>query len=163
MNNLSDQIKYLSDKLPAAIEIYTDGCCKGNPGPGGWGVYFEALDDGLCGGEVMTTNNRMELMAMLTTLTVLSQVPFTSANIYPDSQYVRKGLTEWRNNWERNGWRTADKQPVKNKDLWVQLLPLYDTLKSKLSFHWVKGHSGIPGNEAADALANKGYIECLTK
>lgn len=136
------------------VNIFTDGACKGNPGPGGWGAvlrYGEA-EKQLCGGEPETTNNRMELRAAIEALAVLNRR--CEVILTTDSQYVRKGVTEWMKNWKRNGWRTASKAPVKNADLWQQL----DQLISghTIDWRWVKGHSGHPGNELADRLANRG-------
>jgi ribonuclease HI len=142
--------------MPNVI-AYTDGACSGNPGPGGWGVLLiggaqQEHRKQLCGGEHGTTNNRMELMAVIQALEHLKQM--CSIDIYTDSQYVQKGLTEWLKGWKARGWRTADKKPVKNEDLWRRL----DTASQKhnLRLHWVKGHAGDPGNEAADKLARQG-------
>lgn len=132
------------------ITIYTDGACRGNPGPGGWGVHFVEGEDHY-GGEQNTTNNRMELMAAIV---ALQKVSGQSCVIYTDSQYVRKGITEWMTNWKKNGWRTAAKKPVKNDDLWKELDALAVT--TDVDWRWVKGHSGDPGNERADELANMG-------
>lgn len=142
-----------------AVTIYTDGACRGNPGPGGWGAWLSYGDKSrsLCGGELETTNNRMELMAAIEALNALKE-PCAVA-IYTDSTYVRQGILQWLQNWKRNGWKTAAKKPVKNADLWRQL----DTAAARhqVEWHWVKGHSGDPGNEKADALANQG-IDDLT-
>ena len=136
------------------IEIYTDGACRGNPGPGGWGAWLKsgAHQKELFGGEQNTTNNRMELQAAIEALSALKRP--SDVKLHTDSQYVRKGITEWITNWKRNNWRTAAKKPVKNADLWQQL----DSLQAahKIEWIWVKGHAGIEGNEKADALANKG-------
>ena len=136
------------------VEIFTDGACKGNPGPGGWGVFlrFKNNEKELCGGEVSTTNNRMEIMAVIKGLEALKQP--SKVRVYTDSQYVQKGISEWIHNWKRNGWRTADKKDVKNVDLWKAL----DEARARHSveWHWVKGHAGHPENERADALANRG-------
>ena len=141
------------------ITIYTDGACKGNPGPGGWGALLvrgqERLE--LCGGEYLTTNNRMEMIAVIEALQSLGE-PHRVA-LYLDSEYVRKGITEWIHNWKLRGWRTADKKPVKNADLWQTLDALTHTKGHKINWHWVKGHAGHPGNEAADALANAGIAK----
>lgn len=136
------------------IALYTDGACRGNPGPGGWGVLIDDRGERreLFGGEANTTNNRMELLAAIEGLKALeagSQVTLTT-----DSQYVRQGITAWIHNWKRNGWRTAARKPVKNADLW-QLLD-QQTQRHDIAWQWVKGHSGHPGNEAADQLANRG-------
>ena len=136
------------------VEIHTDGACRGNPGPGGWGVLMRAngAEKELYGGEAATTNNRMELMAAIRALEALKRP--SQVKLYTDSTYVMKGITTWIHSWKRRGWRTADKQPVKNEDLWRQL----DEARSKheVEWHWVKGHAGHPENERADALANKG-------
>jgi ribonuclease HI len=136
------------------VEVYADGACKGNPGPGGWGVLMIAgsRERELHGGEPTTTNNRMELTAVIRALESLPQG--SRVRLYTDSQYVQKGMTEWLSSWKRRGWRTADKKPVKNKDLWQRLDEL--ARNHKMEWHWVKGHAGHPGNERADALANKG-------
>lgn len=139
------------------VEIFTDGACRGNPGPGGWGVLLRYGDEEkrLWGGERNTTNNRMELLAAIKGLEALSrrcEVVLTT-----DSQYVRNGITKWIGNWKQKNWRTANKQPVKNIDLWQRL----DELVSRhdVEWHWVKGHSGHPENEVADELANRGIDE----
>lgn len=134
------------------IEMFTDGACKGNPGPGGWGVVlrYDKHEKMLKGGEANTTNNRMELLAAIAGLSALTepcQVVLTT-----DSQYVRKGITEWLANWKRNGWKTAAKQPVKNADLWQALEA--ESLRHQIKWMWVKGHSGHRENEMADELAN---------
>ncbi|WP_250658331.1 ribonuclease HI [Alkalimarinus coralli] len=141
------------------VIIYTDGACKGNPGPGGWGA---ALKSGqhkkhIYGGEPNTTNNRMELMAAIKSLQLLNRP--CDVDIYTDSQYVRKGITTWIHGWKKNDWRTSSKTPVKNDDLWKALDA--EVQRHKLNWHWVKGHSGHPGNEMADALANKGVNAVL--
>ncbi|PAV26365.1 ribonuclease HI [Tamilnaduibacter salinus] len=138
----------------ATVTLYTDGACRGNPGPGGWGAvlgYGDAKRE-LRGGEESTTNNRMELMAAIQGLKALKR-PCRVA-LYTDSQYVRKGITEWMTNWKRNGWKTAAKKPVKNAELWQQLDEL--ARRHDVEWHWVKGHAGNPGNERADELANEG-------
>lgn len=136
------------------VELFTDGACKGNPGPGGWGVLmrYAGVEKSLCGGEANTTNNRMELMAAISGLQALKEP--CHVIITTDSQYVRKGITEWIEGWKKNGWRTAAKAPVKNADLW-QLLD-QEKAKHQLEWHWVKGHSGHRENELADQLANQG-------
>jgi ribonuclease HI len=137
-----------------AVEIYTDGACKGNPGPGGWGAVLRYGDvkKEICGGEANTTNNRMELMAAIEALALLNRS--CDVKLTTDSQYVRKGITEWMVNWKRNGWKTAAKQPVKNADLWQRLDQ--EVQRHNVEWHWVKGHSGHPENELADQLANRG-------
>ena len=144
------------------ITIYTDGACKGNTGPGGWGALLvrNSVRQELCGGESLTTNNRMEMMAVIEALRSLD-APH-SVQLYLDSEYVRKGITEWVHGWKARGWRTADKKPVKNVELWQQLVALVATSPHQLRWHWVKGHAGDPGNEAADALANKGVELALS-
>lgn len=136
------------------VIIYTDGACRGNPGPGGWGVIlaYKGNSKELYGGEKLTTNNRMELMAAIQALEVLSQPCWVQLN--SDSSYVLKGITDWLPNWKKRGWQTAAKTPVKNEDLWRRL----DTAiaRHNISWQWVKGHSGNAGNERADALANLG-------
>ena len=136
------------------IRIFTDGACKGNPGPGGWGALLQwnGHERELFGGETNTTNNRMELLAVINALEALQRR--CRAEVYTDSQYVQKGISEWISSWKRRGWRTADRKPVKNADLWVRL----DELASRheLSWHWVRGHDGHVENERADDLANRG-------
>lgn len=141
------------------INIYADGGCRGNPGPGGWGVLMQSGENSkeLWGGEANTTNNRMELTAVIRALEALKRP--TAAHIHTDSQYVQKGISQWIHNWKRNGWRTADKKPVKNAELWQRLDELAQT--HDLKWLWVKGHAGHPGNERADALANRGIDELL--
>ena len=138
----------------AVVEIFTDGACRGNPGPGGWGAIlrFNGAEKELFGGEAATTNNRMELTAVIRALEALSKP--SKVAVYTDSQYVQKGIKEWIHGWKRNGWKTSDKKDVKNKELWVEL----DELRKKhdIGWHWVKGHAGHPENERADALANRG-------
>jgi len=138
------------------IEIYTDGACKGNPGPGGWGALLRSggREKELYGGAPQTTNNRMELMAVIEALAALKRP--CEVDLYLDSQYVRQGITAWIGNWKARGWRTADKKPVKNVDLWQQLDALASSAGHRITWHWVKGHAGHPDNERADALANRG-------
>lgn len=139
------------------LEIYTDGACRGNPGAGGWGalLLFGDQTKELFGGEALTTNNRMELMAAIQALSALKRG--CELTLYTDSQYVRKGITEWIDNWKRRDWKTAAKKPVKNVDLWQTL----DKLVAQHTVHWVwvKGHAGNEGNERADQLANRGIDE----
>lgn len=144
-----------------AVTLYTDGACRGNPGPGGWGVLMRsgAHEKTLHGGEAETTNNRMELMAAIVGLESLKRR--CQVDLYTDSQYVRKGITEWIHGWKRNGWKTASKQPVKNQDLWQRLDQQIG--KHQVEWHWVKGHAGVDGNERADALANQGVDEIIRK
>ncbi|MEC5386335.1 ribonuclease HI [Uliginosibacterium sp. H3] len=136
------------------VDIFTDGACSGNPGPGGWGAILRSgdVEKELWGGEPQTTNNRMEMMAVIRGLRALKRP--VSARVYTDSQYVQKGITEWIQGWKKRGWKTADKQPVKNEDLWRQLDEL--AAGHKVEWLWVKGHAGHPENERADALARKG-------
>ena len=136
------------------VVIYADGACKGNPGPGGWGVLLRAggREKEMFGGEAQTTNNRMELTAVIEGLLFLKQR--SAVRVYTDSQYVQKGISEWIHSWKRRGWLTADKKPVKNVDLWKALDEAAQ--RHDVEWHWVKGHAGHPGNERADALANRG-------
>lgn len=138
------------------VVIYTDGACKGNPGPGGWGVYLKSgeHEKELWGGERDTTNNRMELMAVIQALSALKRP--CQVSLHLDSEYVRKGITEWIHGWKKKGWVTAAKQPVKNAELWQRLDGLVHGGPHRIDWHWVKGHAGNPGNERADALANRG-------
>lgn len=137
-----------------SVIAYTDGCCLGNPGAGGWGslMQYDGAVKEIFGGEKETTNNRMEMMAVIRTLENL--VEPASVQIHTDSQYVKNGMTSWLMKWKANGWRTSDKKPVKNKDLWERLDELCGF--HSVSFHWVRGHNGHPENERADALANMG-------
>lgn len=136
------------------IEVWTDGACSGNPGPGGWGAIlsYKGKEKELCGGEAMTTNNRMELMGAISALETLTR-PCTVA-LHTDSQYLRQGITAWIHGWKKNGWKTADRKPVKNEELWKRL----DTAlkQHKIEWKWVKGHAGDAMNERADALARAG-------
>lgn len=142
------------------VRIFADGACKGNPGPGGWGAIlrFGDSEKEIFGGEPATTNNRMELRAVIEALTLLTRR--CAIEVYTDSAYVQKGISEWIHGWKRNGWRTADKKPVKNDDLWRVL----DQLASQhqIEWHWVKGHAGHPENERADALANLGVAQIMS-
>jgi ribonuclease HI len=153
----------MADRAAAKIvDIYTDGACSGNPGPGGWGVLlrYGSTEKELYGGEAAeTTNNRMELMAAIRALESLTRP--VQVRLHTDSTYVRNGITKWLLNWKRNGWRTADKQPVKNADLWQRLELAIE--RHEVEWLWVKGHAGDPGNERADALANRGMTEARTK
>jgi len=143
------------------IEIYADGACRGNPGPGGWGALLtiDGHEKELYGSERHTTNNRMELTAVIRALESLKKSG-TSASVYTDSQYVIKGIEEWVGGWKARGWRTADKKPVKNQDLWEQLDAL--AARHTLKWHWVRGHSGNAGNERVDQLANRAINEMLS-
>lgn len=146
-----------------AIEIYTDGACKGNPGPGGWGVLLKSAgtQKELFGGEMGTTNNRMEMTAVIEALAALKRPCHVTLHV--DSQYVLKGMTEWIAGWKARGWKTAAKQPVKNVDLWLRLDELVTTAGHKIDWRWVRGHDGDPGNEHADMLANRGVEQALRK
>ena len=136
------------------VRIYTDGACKGNPGPGGWGVLLKAgaREKELFGGEPETTNNRMELTAVIRALEALKRA--CEIDLYTDSQYVQKGVSEWLADWKRRGWRTADKKPVKNAELWRRLDEL--ARGHRIQWHWVRGHAGHAENERADQLADRG-------
>ncbi|MGE4596534.1 MAG: ribonuclease HI [Methylophilaceae bacterium] len=141
------------------IDIYTDGACKGNPGVGGWGALIVdgSLKREIYGGELVTTNNKMELKAVIMALKELTSGDIV--NVYTDSTYVLKGIEEWIINWKKNGWKSSNKKPVKNKDLWIELDQM--TSLFKLKWFWIKGHSGHPGNERADLLANKGVSSAM--
>ncbi len=145
----------------AAVELYTDGACSGNPGPGGWGciLRFKGVEKELYGGENPTTNNRMEMMAVIAGLNALTR-PCT-VEVYTDSEYVKKGMTEWLRGWKARGWKTADKKPVKNDDLWKVLDEAAS--RHRVSWHWVRGHAGHPENERADELARRGAKESAGK
>ena len=142
---------------PESVEIYTDGACSGNPGPGGWGAIlrFKGIEKELKGGEAQTTNNRMEMTAVLEALNALTRP--CAIDVYTDSEYVKKGMTEWLRGWKARGWKTADKKPVKNDDLWKALDEA--AARHKVSWHWVKGHAGHPENDRADALARQGIAD----
>jgi ribonuclease HI len=141
----------VESKPQKRIEIFTDGACSGNPGPGGWGAIlrFNGKEKELSGGENETTNNKMELQAAIEALKALKE-PCT-IDLWTDSQYLRQGITQWIHNWKKNGWRTADKKPVKNQEQWVELDAL--VLKHSIEWHWLKGHAGHPENERCDELA----------
>jgi ribonuclease HI len=146
------------------IIIYTDGACKGNPGPGGWGAILRStghVEKELFGGERLTTNNRMEMTAVIEALSALKRP--CEISLYIDSKYVLQGITEWLPGWKAKGWKTAAKQPVKNVDLWQKLDALVNTGGHTIEWCWVKGHAGDPGNERADALANKGVLKALAQ
>ena len=149
----------IMDAGVTAVRIYSDGACKGNPGPGGWGALLKwnGHERELFGGEGNTTNNRMELLAVIKALESINRA--CQIEVYTDSQYVQKGIAEWITSWKRRGWKTADKKPVKNVDLWQRL----DTLAAghRVTWHWVRGHAGHPENERADQLANRGVAAWL--
>lgn len=142
------------------VQIYTDGACRGNPGPGGWGALmrYGSHEKKLSGGELHTTNNRMELMAAIKALAALSES--CKIELHTDSQYLQKGITEWVHGWKKRGWKKADKKPVKNADLWQALDQ--ETSRHQVNWHWVKGHSGHPENDLADLLANQA-IDAMLK
>lgn len=145
------------------IHIYTDGACSGNPGPGGWGAVIHkdgAETQEIFGGIAETTNNRMELTATIKGIETILADPST-AHIHTDSTYVKDGITLWVKNWQKNGWKTAAKKPVKNQDLWQDLVAVCD--KKPITWHWVKGHSGHPDNERADMLARNGVMQIMMK
>ncbi len=145
--------------MSVVVNVYTDGACKGNPGPGGWGVWMKwgEHEKALCGGEPQTTNNRMEMMAVIKALGSLKRS--CTVRLHTDSKYVHSGISTWIHDWKKRGWRTTDKKPVKNIDLWQELDKLAGT--HKIEWVWVKGHAGDPGNEKADELANRGVDEAL--
>jgi ribonuclease HI len=145
--------------LTPAIEIWTDGACAGNPGPGGWGAIlcYRSSEKDLCGGEALTTNNRMELTAAIAALEALKRPAVVK--LHTDSQYLRDGVTAWMGNWKRNGWRTRDRKPVKNDDLWRRLDEV--TQRHEIDWRWVRGHAGDPMNERADELARRGMAPFL--
>lgn len=141
------------------IDIYTDGACRGNPGPGGWGalLIYKDADKAIYGGEIDTTNNRMEMTAIIEALKIVKMD--CNITLYTDSKYVMDGITKWLSNWKKKGWITSNKKPVKNKDLWQILEEIIST--HNIEWQWVKGHAGIPGNEKADELANQGIDELI--
>jgi len=143
--------------MTVPIEIYTDGACKGNPGPGGWGALlrWQGHERELFGGEPATTNNRMELTAVIRALEALNRDSLVV--VHTDSQYVQKGISEWMSGWKARGWMTSDRKPVRNVDLWRELDAL--AKRHRIEWRWVRGHSGHPENERADALANRGVAE----
>jgi ribonuclease HI len=144
-----------------AVDLYTDGACSGNPGPGGWGVLmlYKGNEKELCGGEPATTNNRMELMAAIQGLETLKRG--VKVRVHTDSTYVKDGITKWIHGWKKNGWKNAQKKPVKNAELWQRLETAIE--RHDVSWHWVKGHSDHPENDRADALARQGMAPYLAK
>ena len=146
--------------MSCAVVIYTDGACKGNPGPGGWGALLRsgARERELFGGDPLTTNNRMELTAVIRALEALNRR--CEIDLYTDSQYVKNGIETWIHGWKRNGWKTSDKKPVKNAELWRELEAL--TERHEIRWHWVKGHADTEGNLRADALANRGVAAVVS-
>jgi ribonuclease HI len=146
--------------LSHVVDIYTDGACRGNPGPGGWAALLSAgaHEKEISGAENPTTNNRMELMAVIGALEALKRP--SQVRLYTDSQYVRRGITEWLAQWKARDWKTADRKPVKNQDLWQQLEQA--AARHRIEWHWVRGHTGVAGNERADALANAAIDTLLT-
>lgn len=149
----------MSENQSELVIIYADGACKGNPGPGGWGAWISmgGHSKELCGGEPVTTNNRMELTAVIRALQALKRA--CNVKVYTDSVYVQKGMTEWIDAWKKRGWRTSDKKPVKNDDLWQELDAIAQ--QHTIEWLWVKGHAGDAGNERADALANQGVAQVM--
>lgn len=145
------------------IQIYTDGACSGNPGPGGWGAVIHQTGQDtkeIFGGADNTTNNRMEMMATLKAIEAILEIE-GDAHLHTDSTYVKDGITSWVKNWQKNGWKTASNKPVKNKDLWQELVTLCD--KRAITWHWVKGHAGHPDNERADMLARNGVMKQMMR
>lgn len=145
--------------VPKTVDIYTDGACSGNPGPGGWGalLVYQDTEKELSGGEPQTTNNRMEMIAAVRALDALKRP--SEVRLHTDSTYLKDGITKWLPKWQTNGWRTAAKKPVKNADLWQELIRA--TARHNISWHWVRGHTGHPENERADALARQGMAPYL--
>jgi ribonuclease HI len=143
------------------FKVYTDGACRNNPGPGGWGalVAENGVEKELWGGEILTTNNRMELTAVIRAVESID--PNSTIHLFTDSKYVQQGITQWIFNWRRNGWKNAEGKAVKNQDLWIALDA--QVKKRAIEWKWVKGHAGNPGNERADRLANRGIDEILTR
>ena len=144
-----------------AVDLYTDGACSGNPGPGGWGalMLYKGNEKELCGGEPATTNNRMELMAAIQGLESLNRG--VRVRVHTDSTYVKDGITKWIHGWKKNGWKNAQKKPVKNAELWQRLETAIE--RHEVSWHWVKGHSDHPENDRADALARQGMAPYLSR
>lgn len=157
MPSAPDARTAVTEPASSTVEMWTDGACKGNPGPGGWGAFLRSgsHERELFGGESLTTNNRMELMAVIQGLRALTRP--CAVTVHVDSSYVMNGMTTWLAGWKRNGWRTKDKKPVKNAELWQELEA--EVARHTVSWVWVRGHSGDPGNERADQLANKGVDE----
>ncbi|HNA29076.1 MAG TPA: ribonuclease HI [Thiobacillaceae bacterium] len=149
----------MNDAEKGTVDLYTDGACKGNPGPGGWGLLlrYGGAEKTLCGGEGETTNNRMELTAVIRGLQALNRS--CRVRVHTDSQYVQKGISEWLPNWVRRNWKTAGGGAVKNQDLWRELAD--QAARHQVEWHWVKGHAGHPENERADALANEGVRQAM--
>jgi ribonuclease HI len=149
----------VGEETASLVDIYTDGACRGNPGPGGWAALlsFAGREKELAGAEALTTNNRMELTAVIRALEALKRP--VRARVYTDSQYVRRGILEWLSAWKARGWRTADRKPVKNQDLWERLEQV--AAGHAIEWHWVPGHAGVPGNERVDRLANEA-IDAMT-
>jgi ribonuclease HI len=145
--------------LSGVVDIYTDGACRGNPGPGGWAALLSAggREKEISGAQPQTTNNRMELQAVIEALQALKKP--VDVRLYTDSQYVRRGILEWLPQWKARGWKTADRKPVKNQDLWQQLETA--AARHRIEWHWVPGHAGVPGNERCDVLANAAIDDLL--
>ena len=145
--------------MSGVVDIYTDGACRGNPGPGGWAALLSAggREKEISGAQPQTTNNRMELQAVIEALQALKKP--VDVRLYTDSQYVRRGILEWLPQWKARGWKTADRKPVKNQDLWQQLETA--AARHRIEWHWVPGHAGVPGNERCDVLANAAIDDLL--